>query len=81
MASYRIEVKKSADKSLAKPPASTKQNIAQLIDKLAENTYWEGSKKLVGSEHTYRIRSGRLPNYLRCFRCLVSYQYCKSQPP
>lgn len=58
MNSYRVELKRSAEKSLSKLPNSVKKSVSQLIDELAENPYMNGHKKLVGSEHTYRIRSG-----------------------
>jgi mRNA interferase RelE/StbE len=58
MTSYSIEFKKSAKKSLLSLPKPAAQAISLLIDALSENPYPPGHKKLVGSEHTHRIRSG-----------------------
>jgi mRNA interferase RelE/StbE len=58
MDSYSIEFKKSAQKSLFNLPKPVIQNISRLIDTLSENPYPVGHKKLAGSEHTYRVRSG-----------------------
>ncbi|NOT83240.1 MAG: type II toxin-antitoxin system RelE/ParE family toxin [Methylococcaceae bacterium] len=55
---YSIELKKSAKKSLSILPKHSALAIQILIDGLSENPYPHGYKKLVGSEHTYRIRSG-----------------------
>lgn len=58
MACYKIEIKTSAKKSLAHLPKPAIKNLTDLIDKLSDNPYLTGHKKLVGSAHTYRIRSG-----------------------
>ncbi|MCX7086971.1 MAG: type II toxin-antitoxin system RelE/ParE family toxin [Methylococcales bacterium] len=55
---YSIELKKSAKKSLSVLPKHSALAIQILIDELSENPYPHDCKKLVGSEHTYRIRSG-----------------------
>ena len=57
MACYRLEVKKSARKSLLALPRAVVQAISQIIDSLADNPYPAGCKKLSGTDHTYRIRS------------------------
>jgi len=58
MACYKIELKTSAKKSLANLPKPVIKKIAGLIDELVGNPYPSGHKKLAGSDHTYRIRSG-----------------------
>ena len=58
MACYSVEVKKSAQKTLLELPAEVVQNITKIIDSLVENPKPNGSKKLTGSDSTYRIRSG-----------------------
>ncbi len=58
MACYKIEIKTSAKKSLSNLPKSVIRKLTDLIGALADNPYPSGHKKLVGSEHTYRIRSG-----------------------
>ena len=55
---YRIEVKESAGKALAKLPKADQQRIQTKIDALAENPRPPGVKKLEGEEGQYRIRSG-----------------------
>ena len=54
---YSIELKKSAKKSLSVLPKHLALVIQILIDELSENPYPHDCKKLVGSKHTYRIRS------------------------
>lgn len=56
MASYRIEWKRSAEKELAKLPAPIIPRIIDVVGQLAEDPYPVGSRKLAGSDHTYRIR-------------------------
>lgn len=58
MACYRLEVKKSARKSLLALSRAVVQAISQIIDSLADNPYPPGCKKLSGTDHTYRVRSG-----------------------
>lgn len=58
MACYKIELKTSAKKSLANLPKPVIKRITGLIGNLEGNPYPSGHKKLAGSEHTYRIRSG-----------------------
>ena len=58
MASYQIEWKRSALKELEKLPRRFVSKIIAAIKDLSENPYPQGMKKLVGSEHTYRIRVG-----------------------
>jgi mRNA interferase RelE/StbE len=58
MASYRIEFKPSAQKELEKLPRQMIPRIVAAIKGLAEDPHPQGVKKLVGFEHTYRIRVG-----------------------
>lgn len=58
MAYYKIEFKPKAEKELRKLPAAVIGKISAEIDQLAENPYPPGCKKLIGSEHAYRIRVG-----------------------
>ena len=55
---YSISFKKSAQKELFSIPKPYNQNIAQAIDRLAENPRPEGVKKLKGDYNAYRIRVG-----------------------
>jgi len=58
MACYRIVWKQSARKELRKIPKATIARIVALVDDLAENPVPPGVKKLAGTSHTYRIRTG-----------------------
>jgi mRNA interferase RelE/StbE len=58
MANYQIEIKASAQKELVKLPKSAVKKLIELIDTLPTNPYPTGCKKLVGADHTYRIRTG-----------------------
>jgi len=58
MVCYKIELKNSVKKSLANIPKPLINKITGLIDALANNPYPPGYKKLMGSDHTYRIRTG-----------------------
>lgn len=58
MASYRIEFARSATKDLRSIDRQWMPRIASAIDALADDPTPYGCKKLVGSEHTYRIRVG-----------------------
>lgn len=56
--SYRIEVKKSAAKSLRKIPKADQKRIAAEIDSLAENTPNPDTTKMKGNNPFHRIRVG-----------------------
>ena len=58
MASYKIEWKRSAVKELRNLPNDAIERILKAVEQLSVNPYPAGVRKLVGSEHTYRIRQG-----------------------
>ena len=58
MASFRISWKSSALKELRSLPREVVARIVGKVEMLAEEPFPPGSKKLVGSQHTYRIREG-----------------------
>lgn len=58
MDSYRIEFARLATKDLRTIDRQWLPRIASAIDALADDPRPSGCKKLVGSEHTYRIRVG-----------------------
>jgi mRNA interferase RelE/StbE len=58
MASYRIEIKASASKELNKLSQQMIPEIVAAIEKLAEDPYPQGVKKLKGFDQIYRIRVG-----------------------
>jgi mRNA interferase RelE/StbE len=55
---YRLELKPSALKALAKVPPPHRQRIAKIIDRLRTNPRPRGSVKLAGLQELYRIRVG-----------------------
>ena len=58
MASYRVEIVKSAVKDLRGISPKLTPKITRAIEALESDPRPVGCKKLVGSEHTYRIRIG-----------------------
>ncbi|MCJ7813217.1 type II toxin-antitoxin system RelE/ParE family toxin [bacterium] len=58
MACYEISWKKSAEKELKKIPQADIARIMDKVERLNENPYPVGVRKISGSEHTYRIRVG-----------------------
>ena len=58
MASYNIEWKHSAKKELKKLPRTTISKIITAVEELPKNLFPKGSRKIIGAEHTYRIRIG-----------------------
>ena len=58
MASLRIEFARSATKDLRAIDRQWTARILDAIEALAKDPRPVGCKKLVGSEHTYRIRVG-----------------------
>lgn len=58
MASYRIEWKSSAYKELEKLPRQMITRIVEAVSNLQEDPRPSGARKLVGSDHSYRIRVG-----------------------
>ena len=58
MALYKVEWKRSAVKELRGLPKDAVERILKAVEQLSENPYPTGVRKLVGSEHTYRMREG-----------------------
>lgn len=58
MASYRVEISRSAAKDLRGIDRRWIPRIVELIEKLQSDPRPPGCKKLVGSDHTYRLRAG-----------------------
>ncbi len=57
MASYRIEIKRSASRELEHLPLKDRRRIVSKIQGLAKNPRPYGSQKLSGEE-SYRLRQG-----------------------
>jgi len=53
---YRIQIKLSARKALAKLPKSAARPIARAISRLADDPRPQDARKLTGSESSYRLR-------------------------
>jgi len=56
--SYSIEWKSSAKKELRRLPKKTINSIISTVGELKNNPHPAGSKKIIGTEHTYRQRVG-----------------------
>jgi mRNA interferase RelE/StbE len=74
MASYKVEIKKSAQKEIRKLPKSTREKVIEKINRFAANPLPSGAEKIKGLENAYRIRQGnyRIPYYLFKDRLLIS---------
>ena len=58
MDSHKVEWKRSAVKELKQLPKDVVVRILKAVEQLSANPYPAGVRKLVGSEHSYRIREG-----------------------
>jgi mRNA interferase RelE/StbE len=58
MGLYKIEWKQSARRELRNMDRAVIQRILAAVEALADDPYPKGSKKLMGSERTYRIQIG-----------------------
>ena len=58
MASYRIEWRSSARRELRKLSPAIVARVIEAVSALADDPRPGGCRKLRGSEHTYRIRTG-----------------------
>jgi mRNA interferase RelE/StbE len=58
MASYNLEWKRSAAKELKSLPRETVARVLKAVQALTQDPFPPGVKKLVGADHTYRIRVG-----------------------
>lgn len=58
MASFRVTLKTSVEKDLKRIDRSQVSRILRAVEELQTNPFPLSSKKLVGSEQTYRLRVG-----------------------
>lgn len=58
MSRYAVQLARSARKELAKLPTKSQDRIVKAIEALQDDPRPHGSKKLKGSEATFRIRVG-----------------------
>ena len=59
MASYDLEISRTAEKQLKRLPRAEQQRIVRAILNLAVDPRPHGSRKLIGYEDVFRIRVGR----------------------
>ena len=55
---YKIEWKRSAAQELEKLPKDAIAGVLKAVEQLTVNPYPPGGRKLVGSQHSYRLREG-----------------------
>ena len=58
MGKYQLKIKKSTEKELATLPYNTILSIKDDIEKLSDNPFPVGHKKLKGFKNFYRLRVG-----------------------
>jgi mRNA interferase RelE/StbE len=59
MASYEIEISRTAEKQLAKLPRRDQERIVRAVLPLARDPLPRGSRKLSGYDDVFRIRVGQ----------------------
>lgn len=59
MASYEIEISRTAEKQLRKLPPADQRRVASVMLALADDPFPRGSRKLSGYEDVFRVRVGR----------------------
>ena len=59
MASYEIEIARSAERQLRRLPPADQQRVVAAILPLSDNPFPPGSRKLSGYDDVFRIRVGR----------------------
>ncbi len=59
MASYEIEISRTAETQLRKLPEEDQRRVARAVLALAEEPHPRGSRMLSGYDDVYRIRVGR----------------------
>lgn len=55
---YQVLLAKSATRELQRLPSKTQDRIIEALEDLEQNPRPQGCKKLAGSSHLWRIRSG-----------------------
>ena len=58
MATYRIEISRTAEKRLKQLPKEDQKRVVAAILKLAEDPHPRGARKLTGYDDVFRIRVG-----------------------
>ena len=58
MRKYKVQIKRTAQKQIDKLPLSVARRVVSKIGDLSDKPRPPGSRKIVGSENTWRIRVG-----------------------
>ncbi len=58
MKKYKVQIKRTAQKQIDKLPLSVARRVVSKIRDLSDNPRPAGSRRIVGSENTWRIRVG-----------------------
>jgi mRNA interferase RelE/StbE len=58
MARYSLEISRTAEKQLRKLPAEPRARVARAMLALGDDPYPPGSRKLMGYDDVFRIRTG-----------------------
>jgi mRNA interferase RelE/StbE len=58
MASYKIEIKKSAQKEIRQLPREIREKVVSIINRLYDDPVPAEAQKIKGSDNIYRIRQG-----------------------
>ncbi|AFZ51964.1 type II toxin-antitoxin system RelE family toxin [Dactylococcopsis salina] len=77
MALYKIEWKQSAKKEIKKLDKTIISKILEAVAVLAENPHPRSSKKLKGTENTYRIRIGNYRVVYSVFPSVLTIEIVK----
>lgn len=59
MATYEVQISRSAERQLAKLDGDTQRRVAAAMRSLAREPRPRGCRKLIGYDDVYRIRVGR----------------------
>ena len=59
MATYEVEISRTAEKQLRKIPQTDRARVVQAMQRLATDPYPTGVRKLRGYDDVFRIRVGR----------------------
>ena len=77
MVSYKIEWKQSAQKELKKLQKKTISRILQVIETLSDNPHPPRSRKLHGTEYTYRLRAGDYRKIYSVYTAILTIEIVK----
>jgi mRNA interferase RelE/StbE len=76
MASFKLQWRSSTKKDLRKLPRQELPRIIAAAEALANDPYPQGSEKLSGAQHTYRIRIG---DYRLVYEVIAAHEIVEVQ--